>query len=195
MDNITFRAVYLERLTWSDSMDQTIASTQVAGFSQLFNLDDGDEIKLFGFGVDAELSGSISVGADFTRKDIEIYWKMGDGNDFYESIDQALYHACIHWTPADRLGVRIAYEQNDFSSSWQIKNLKTKRIPLGLSYHWRSGMFLQAEGVYIKQEIARSANDVARDDFWNIDVVVGYRLPKRYGKFELIAKNRPGRNV
>jgi hypothetical protein len=44
------------------------------------------------------------------------------------------------------------------------------------------------EGTRIDQEITQSGKG-DRDDFWNVDTVLGYRLPKRRGKFEIIAKN------
>ena len=82
---------------------------------------------------------------------------------------------------------REAFDRPVFSP----QALTTYRIPVGFSYHWPSGIFLQSEGTYVDQKITRS-NVTEQEKFWNVDAVVGYRLPKRYGKVEIILKNLLG---
>jgi outer membrane receptor protein involved in Fe transport len=62
-------------------------------------------------------------------------------------------------------------------------------MPISVSYYWPSGYFLKAEGIHIDQEITRMGNQQDQDDFWNFDIVAGYRFPNRYSKVELIVKN------
>jgi tetratricopeptide (TPR) repeat protein len=188
-DNLIFRAAYTESLARPHYLEQTIEPTQVAGFNQLFYVGQGSEIEQYGVGVDAHLSRAVSVGAEFTRKDIRVPWNRLNGPDFYDVIDDEFSHAYLHWAASNRLGIRAAYEKELFSGTLSPQILKTKRIPLGINYYWPSGLFLQAEGIYINQEITRNKDEFDREDFWNLDVVIGYRFPKRYGKVELIAKN------
>jgi tetratricopeptide (TPR) repeat protein len=190
-DNLSFRAAYMESVVRPFYLDQTIEPTQVAGFNQLFFVGQGAELEQFGFGVDAKLNSSMAVGAEFTHEDIQVYWRNlnEDFDDFYDIIEHELSHAYIHWTASDMLGLRIAYEYDNFSGTLSPQVLKTKRLPIGINYYWPSGLFLKAEGIYVDQKITRRGNQHDRDDFWNVDIVTGYRFPKRYGKVELVIKN------
>jgi lipoprotein NlpI len=188
-ENLTFRAAYIENLARPLHMEQTIEPTQVAGFIQLFDAVAGSEIEQFGFGVDAALNRALSVGAEFNRRDIQepVFVLGGDVN--FEDVDEESSRLYLHWTATNRLGINLAYEKETFNQQRSSpEDLTTKLIPVGLTHHWRSGVFLQTKGTYVDQNISRSGIR-EQDSFWNVDAVIGYRFPKRYGKAELIVKN------
>ncbi len=190
LDNLTFRAAYVESLARPRHMEQTIEPTQVAGFNQLFDDIVGSEIEQFGFGADAKLNSRLSIGAEFNRRDLQTPLYQGPGIDaLYESRDEKISRAYLYWTATERLGLHLAYEQEEFNREFfSPQVIKTQRTPVGLSYHWPSGIYLQSEGTYVDQEISRSGVTDG-ENFWNLDAVVGYRFPKRYGKAEIMVKN------
>jgi tetratricopeptide (TPR) repeat protein len=189
MDNLVLRAAYIESISRPHFLYQTIEPTQVAGFNQLFHIGQGSVIEQFGVGVDVQLTNTLSAGTDFTRKDIQVPWNNLAAEDFYNVIDHELSHIYFHWAATNRLGIRIGYEKDFFTGILSPQKVKTKRVPIGINYHWPFGLFIKAEGIYINQEITRLGYLEDREDFWNFDIVTGYRFPNRYGKIELILKN------
>jgi hypothetical protein len=188
--NVIVRAAYLKALARPLQMEQTIEPTQVAGFNQLFDDVEGSEIEQFGFGVDARLNRSLSIGAEFNKRDLQVpISTLSSDEAVLEDRDEKRYLAYLYWTAADNLGVRLSYEYEQFERAFlPPEELTTQRLPIGFSYHWPTGMFVQAVGTYVDQEITQlSVSD--REDFWNVDATLGYRFPRQLGKAELIMKN------
>ncbi|MCU7921056.1 MAG: TonB-dependent receptor [Candidatus Thiodiazotropha sp. (ex Epidulcina cf. delphinae)] len=186
--NLTIRGAYLKSLARPRQFMQTVEQTQVMGFNQQFDDVQGSEIEQYGVGVDVRLWQGLNIGLEFNRRDLEVPVI----NDVlpYLSVDEKRVHGYLYWTATDRLGVRIGHEHEKFERPQHasMQELTTQRTPVGISYHWPSGWFLDVEGTRINQEITQiGVSD--RDDFWNVDTVLGYRLAKRRGKFEVIAKN------
>lgn len=186
---LSLRAAYMESLVRPQFLDQTIEPTQVAGFNQLLFIGQGADIEQFGIGINAKLKHAISVAADYTRKDIQVPWNVLVGEDFFDVITHEVSHAYCHWTPTDRIGLRIAYEDDRFTGTLSPQVIKTKRLPLGINYYWPSGFSLKAEGIHVRQKVTRNGNEQDQDDFWNVDLVAAYRFPKRHGKVEFAVKN------
>jgi hypothetical protein len=185
-NNLTLRAAYLESIARPKRMERTIEPTQVAGFNQLIDDPEGSEIKHFGIGLDAKLRHNIWIGAEFNRRDLQIPLAYGAYRD---SADEKRSTAYLYWTATDRLGLQFSYEKEDLERTLvPPQELTTQRTPIGFTYHWPMGLYLQALGTYVDQEIHRSGI-VEQENFWNIDTALGYRFPKRYGKFEIIVKN------
>jgi Flp pilus assembly protein TadD len=190
INNLTVRAVYLESLTRPRNMEQSIEQTQIAGFNQFYDDFAGSEIKQFGLGVDALLSRDLSTGVEYVRRDLQVPFFVAGISDFaYEGRDEELSRLYLYWKASKRLGLSLTYEREAFERSlFSPESLTTDRVPLGISYHWASGIYFLVEGTYVNQEISQSsAND--EDTFWNIDGVLGYRFPNRLGKIEIITKN------
>jgi len=186
--NLTIRGAYLKSLARPERFMQTIEQTQVMGFNQRFDDVQGSEIEQFGVGVDAKLWKGIKIGAEYNRRDLQV----PTVNDVipYLGVDEERVHGYLYWTVTDRLGARVGFEREDFERPQHVtmQELTTQRMPIGISYHWPSGWFLDMEGTRIDQQIT-DHGERDRDDFWNVDTVFGYRLPKRQGKVEIIAKN------
>jgi Flp pilus assembly protein TadD len=186
--NLNIRGAYLKSIARPSQFMQTIEQTQVMGINQQFDDVQGSEIEQFGIGIDAKLWKGLNIGIEFNRRDLEV----PTNTDVipYLSVDEKRVRGYLYWTATDRLGVRVDYEHEDFERPEHAttQELITQRIPIGISYHWPSGWFLDVEGTRIDQEITQfGVSD--RDDFWNVDAVLGYRLSKRYGKLEFIVKN------
>jgi tetratricopeptide (TPR) repeat protein len=193
-NSLSLRAAYMESVVRPLSLDQTIEPTQIAGFNQLYFVGQGAELEQYGLGIDAKLTPTVDIGVEYSHKDLNVPWLVliTDIKDFAvrrDVIEHELTHAYLHWTPTDRLGVRLAFENDSFTGTFSPQVIKAKRVPIGINYYWPSGFFLKTEGIYIDQKITRNGDQNDQSDFWNFDVVTGYRFPKRYGKVELIIKN------
>ena len=51
--------------------NQTIQPTQVAGFNQFFDDENGTKSWRYGFGVDAKIAANLYAGAEFSRRDLD----------------------------------------------------------------------------------------------------------------------------
>lgn len=161
----------------------------MAGFNQLADEVLGTQIEQYGLGIDIKPSRTLSVGAEFNRRDLRAPFFILDGNTRIEDRDEERYLAYLYWTPLQNLGISLAYENEQFElNHFTPESLGTKRLPIGFSYFWQSGFYLQAVGTYIDQKIVQSGF-AEQEEFWNLDAVVGYRFPKHWGKAEIIVKN------
>jgi hypothetical protein len=186
--NATFRGAYLKSIARPGEFMQTIEQTQVMGFNQQFDDVEGSEIEQFGVGFDAKIIHGINIGAEYNQRDLEV--PTYDADNPYWSVDEKGVHGYLNWTVTDKLGMRIGFMRDELKRPEHpvTEELITRRIPVGISYHWPSGWYWDVEGNRIDQEIIQiGVSD--RDKFWNVDTVIGYRLAKRRGKFEIIAKN------
>ena len=189
-NDFTVRAAYLEKLSRPIHFEQTIEQTQVAGFNQQFDDYQGSEIEQLGGGIDAKPWSDLRIGIEANRRDLRVpFFTTETENTSHESRDEKLVRGYLYWTATDRLAIRIGHQRDVLKkqkSSPQV--LTTRQTPVGFSYFWPSGWFLEAEGTRINQKITRE-RVTEQDDFWNVDLVMGYRFPKHYGKLEFIAKN------
>lgn len=189
--DVIFRAAYLENIAHPANLEQTIQPTQVAGFNQFFDDIQGSKIEQASFGVDLRANASLYLGADYNQRDIEapLYSLTGSAPSVLENQNEHRYQAYVYWTPTNKLALHLSYENEQFERDlWQPESLDTQRVPIGFNYHWQSGLYVEAVGTYVNQEINQSGT-IAQDEFWSLDSVIGYRLPMHLGKTEIIVKN------
>jgi hypothetical protein len=187
LDNLALRTVYLESLARPLQFEQSIEQTQVAGFNQRYDDVQGTKIKQIGFGIDAKLGKDINIGAEITRRDL--LSPLANADVEHEGRDEKLMSGYLYWTPTERLGLRIGYEKEKLERDFTYPlALRTQRSPVGINFHWTSGIYMDLEGTWIKQEF-NQLGEVMQDEFWNVDTVIGYRFPIYDGKLEIIAKN------
>ena len=184
--NLTLRAAYLEKIARPINMERTIEPTQVAGFNQLIDDIEGSEIKQFSVGIDVKASNVLRVGGEFTRRDLQVPWNFGEG---YEGRDEKHPMVYLYLTATDRLGIHLSYEMEDFERAFlSPQQVVTRYTPIGFSYHYPAGAYLQAVTTYIDQEIHKYGT-IETENFWNMDMVFGYRFSRDFGKFEIVCKN------
>jgi tetratricopeptide (TPR) repeat protein len=189
LGKLSFQMAYIESIIHPNVMDQSIEPTQVAGFNQHYHVGEGAELQQTGFGFDAKLNNKMSIGADYSFKDFKTPFHMVNESDTYISVEHKLSSIYLNWAPINKLGVSVAYEYDDVGGSRSPYVTKTKRLPIGVNYHWPSGFFLKTEGIHIDQKVKNLKDQHDQDNFWKIDFIAGYRFPKRYGKVEFIVNN------
>jgi outer membrane receptor protein involved in Fe transport len=115
--------------------------------------------------------------------------------------EESLARAYLYWTPNNWLSLRAEYLYEKFDRDQEfvagIKNVKTHRIPLGISFFHSSGLTVVLQGTYFDQEGAFLRQDEmdplnfvsGEDQFWVVDLALSYRFTKRYGFITVGAKN------
>ncbi len=78
------------------------------------------------------------------------------------------------------------------SGDENILDLRTHRFPLGVRYFSPIGLYANLKGTYVDQSGTFAGLAFAQsgeDRFWVVDMSIGYRLPKRYGRLALEIRN------
>ncbi len=177
--------------------DQTLEPTQVAGFNQFYDDDNGAEAWKYGAAIDQKFSQNIFGGVEFSYRDLETPLDEGSGNVSRYDWDEYWARAYLYWTPHPWVALRAEYQferfRRDYEFSDGVKNLNTNRVPLGVNFYHPSGLGASLQVTYYNQsgdfERTRRVFESGSDDFWLVDTAINYRLPKRYGFITFGIKN------
>ena len=180
--------------------DQTLEPTQVAGFNQFY--DDGNltEAWRYGAAIDQTLGRNLFAGLEYSERDLEITFQ--DFSLQYQSTgwDESTGRAYLFWIPKDWISASLEYGSSRFKRDPSfvgpdgITTLNTQKFPVGVNFFHPNGASLRVKATYVDQngEFGNplfGATESDSDQFWVVDAMVGYRLPKRYGIVSLEAKN------
>ncbi len=190
--------------------NQTLEPTQVAGFNQFYDDPNGTDSSNYGLGVDQKFSSDIYGGLEFSKRDLSVPYMafvflpppappelQASEVDWEESLARAYFY----WTPYKWLGLRAEYLYEEFDRDEEFvagtKNVKTHRVPLGVSFFHPSGLTLMLQGTYYDQEGEFLRQDemdplnfvTGEDQFWIFDLALSYRFQKRYGFITIGARN------
>jgi len=182
----------LQRLT--SISPQTIEPTQVAGFNQLYNGLDGEQAWRYGLALDHTFSNSLYGGAELSYRDLEVpVTSITTGELDNADWNEQLARAYLYWAPHPQLALNAEYQYEHFDRDpelpgvEQISDLKTHRLPLGLSWFSPNGLIGKLRATYVNQKgefglgAGGNLTEEDSDNFWIVDASLGYRLPKRYG--------------
>jgi hypothetical protein len=151
--------------------------------------------------VDRRFGGRIFGGAEYSWRDLSVPVEIVDpsGATIVRRYDRSeqLGRGYAYWAhghiaaSAEYLFER--FDRNAASSGSQnIIRLRTHRLPLEVRYFNPAGWSASGEVSYIRQrgEFAAAAfSPSGEDQFWLVDASVGYRLPRRLGRFAVTVKN------
>jgi tetratricopeptide (TPR) repeat protein len=196
----TVRATAFRTLTRSLPSNQTIEPTQVAGFNQFFNDTEATEAWRYGVGIDQRLSRSAYVGAEASRRDLEVpFTDVSTGMEVVRIADwrEVFGRGYLYWAPSRwlALGAEYEYERFDRDSpqAERIVDLRTHRVPLTASLFAPWGLRARLRVTAVDQRGTFSdliGNLEEGDDrFWVVDSSLGYQLPGRFGRITLEVRN------
>jgi tetratricopeptide (TPR) repeat protein len=197
----TVRAAVFRTLNRTLTSNQTLEPTQVAGFNQFFQDGEGTDAWRYGIGVDQRITRWLAAGGEFSRRHLTVPGLVAfpapavvEG-DWNESLGRAYAYA----TPLSWLALSAEYQYERFQRDLDFFNfgadtdVKTHRVPLGLSVFAPWGGLAGVKGTYIDQhgDFGNPSGGVTpgHDRFWLVDAFVGYRLPRRLGLITLEVKN------
>src|SRR5262249_49313420 len=156
--------------------------------------------RRYGFGVDWQVTPDLAIGGEMSWRHLEEPFINGD--DFIEDeADEQLHQAYIYWTPFDELAVRAGFvydkykkQSNDFYVSIDSQDpteVKTISVPVALTYFNPFGFFAMAGATFVDQDVERLSDfdNQGHDNFFVVDLGVGYRFPKRLGIASLQVQN------
>jgi tetratricopeptide (TPR) repeat protein len=199
-DNLEVRAAFFKVVKPVLSSNRTLEPTQVAGFNQFFDDANGTKSTRYGLGVDGKVTPEVLLGAEYTRRKID--WPItppGGGDVYFENRDEWLHRLYAYWTPLESLAVDASLvfdkfeNENDSTVSDAIpQHVKTYSAPVAVRYFHPSGAYAGVKATYVDQDVQGASNYQYHDgksNFTFVDLVVGYRLPKRWGLVSVGVQN------
>jgi outer membrane receptor protein involved in Fe transport len=175
--------------------DQTLEPTQVAGFNQFFDDSFVADIWRYGGAIDQKLGRRAFIGAEVSKRDLEFPFLFGPEVATAEW-DEWLGRGYLFLTPHKWVSLRVQYIYEQFervqTPALDFNELKTHRVPLGVGFFHPSGISASVTTTYWDQEgefVQGPGSVDGSSDFWLVDAVVSYRLPKRYGFISVGATN------
>ncbi len=202
MDAYTvLRAAAFQRQKGDLVGNQTVEPTQIMGFNQLFDDDNGTDSKRYGIAIDHQLARQTFVGLELSERHLKIPFREDSNPTQFASWQEGVYRAYLYHTLGLRMAIRVEYQYEELDADDDLLRngaltLTTQTLPLGIKYSHPSGWSLHGNVRYVEQKgvfgsiLSNSAVMIDdRDQFWLVDAGLSYRLPKRYGRFSIQAKN------
>jgi outer membrane receptor protein involved in Fe transport len=214
VDGTTLRAAAFSSVRRPFIANQTIEPTQVAGFNQFFTgLEpfygdpEGTVSRRVALAIDQTVSQSVFVGLEGAVRRLEVpsivleadrTWRENSGRAYlYKTISSRQSGRLFSgWEAA--ISLNAEYENlrrpNDFTGSEGIVDVKTERIPLGISLFAPSGLVVRASTSYVHQK-GKFSRDTFEPEFptndqaWIVDLVLEWRLPRRLGTVSIGSRN------
>ncbi len=193
-ETTTVRLAAFRTLRRSIFTDQTVEPTQVAGFNQFFDDQNGTDSFRFGAGIDQKFSGSLYGGLEVSQRELEV--PFGFRETFLEW-EEEVYRAYLNWTPSSRVAASLDYEFERFESiddiltptGTQPPDTRTHVATGNVRYFHPSGMFSSLTTTYINQDVDSFSETSGDDRFVLVDAGLGYRFPNRWGILRFDVRN------
>jgi len=203
-DSLRLRGAWFKVVKPALASNQTLEPTQIAGFNQYFDDTNATRSKRFGGAIDWDVSRTLFLGAEATRRELETPEFSSDRSAVnFLDWDEWTHRAYAYWTPADRWGLsaEVVYDRFEGDAvTWTdpsagnvvLHKARTLSYPVRAQYFHPSGFFAGVGITYVDQEVDRtvaSAGTTDDSDFTVGDVSIGYRLPRRMGIASLSVQN------
>jgi hypothetical protein len=178
--------------------EQTLEPTELTGFNQFFDDDDGVESRRAGIALDRRLGQSSHSGIELSqRKLLRIPGPGGREAHFTERFAKAYLYA----TPSNSVALSFAPEfiqqrgEPDAFNDQLLARTNTLRLPIQWRWFSPAGMYSRVLATYIRQDGLFSDGPFqlavvpGRDSFCVVDAGIGFRFSARRGVFEVGARN------
>ena len=193
-EQLTLRAAGFRNLRRSLVESKTLEPTQVAGFNQFFDDLEGTDSTRYGGAVDYRLTETLFTGIELTWRSSSVPLLGSGATVDTADQDEKTHRAYLYWVPTPRWALRAALLYDDYQSDNPIDSeldvidLRTRTLPVGLSYFHPRGLFAGASATRVWQDVDTSSED-HDETFWTLDATLGYRFPKRYGSLSFQIRN------
>jgi hypothetical protein len=196
----TIRLAAFRVLKRSLNTDQTIEPTQVSGFNQFF--DDFNATSAWNYGLAAQhkFQNHLTIGAEGTIRSLSVpSFNLNTGARTSEDGDEYGAFGYAFYTPHPWVALKAKFrwekiKWGDVPFGTLPNKVNTYTLPLGLGFFHPSGLLANLQVAWWKQdgkfqELSTRTNRKGDDDWWLVDAVLGYRMPKRYGLITVGVKN------
>ncbi len=165
------------------------ATVEPLSFERVLTMD--ESAWRYGVGLDQRVSAHIRIGAEGSRRDVSIPIYGLDTAAITAERRERFVRAYAAVTPSPRVALSAEYYYEENVLSWLgSADDRTYRVPLTLSYFNPNGLFASLCGSYVQQSaIPLGSTLLVSTAFWNLDLSIGFRLPKRLGLVVLSIEN------
>ncbi len=211
--NWTIRSAAFRTFKRDLAANQTIEKSQVAGFNQFYADLNGADSKNYAMALDYRPNNQTHTGMEFLYRDIDF-----PGLDIntleFTTFEMSQQFGSIYFSRwlTDQTSLRVAYEYDDNDLDYvteqnsfnQIARAKTQVVPITLSHFLNQYITASYTASYVNQKNTLALIDPLsfevfesryREEAWIFDLSLQAKLPKRYGVFEVGAKNLFDREV
>jgi tetratricopeptide (TPR) repeat protein len=198
----TIRAAAFRTLKRSLVASQTIEPTQIAGFNQFYDDEDGADTRRFGVAVDHAFTTNLFAGGEISKRDLRLTrFNPLNASPIRFKWNEHIDRVYLYWAPHQWIAVTAEYQYERFErpspATVIILNSETKlethRVPVSLGLYHPSGLSAWLRATYIDQcgefVDSQAQNVRGQDDFGVLDGAISYRLPQRHGMVTFGAKN------
>ena len=186
------RAAYFRTFNGKRIPYQTLEPIQVGGFNQVFDDNYRTNAARWGVGLDHKFNTALSAGVEVSRRYLDFHSLIE--NEKFELVEaktpqrESQYRAYVLWAPFPRWAGTVEYLRENFYGNNEARNTRTQTVPVSLSYFHPNGLFAKLKTSFYYQAIDTDTLP-QNDSAVFLDLNLGYRLPKRYGIFELQFQN------
>ncbi|MGR9117399.1 MAG: FecR domain-containing protein [Gammaproteobacteria bacterium] len=184
-----FRAAWFTSLKRSIFFNQGLEPTQVAGFNQFFDDPTGTSAERWGVGLDFGVGSDLTGGLEYSQRYLSVPLVDPEGSE--NRWKESFYRAYIQLTHHSRWAMKIEYSLENFDNLAAFGgplDTDTQIVPISISYFHPTGFFAIFGANYFNQKVKlRTGTD--HDDAVFLNLNLGYRLPKRWGIFEIRLQN------
>ncbi|CAD6879082.1 InterPro IPR001440 COGs COG0457 [Methylomonas albis] len=203
--NLTLRSAAFRTIKRPLTNNQTIEPTQVAGFNQFYDENNGAAAWQYASGIDYKPTNSLFMGGEIIWRDSQ---QSINNISSQFSRSEATHMAYLYWSPSDWLTLKSEYRFEKFKREFVVNSLDSSnprsvashQVPLSINLFHNSGMFAKFSGTFVDQHVTsvRSLTGFPRtspvftgdsSSFWVFDALLGYRLPNRLGTLALEGRN------
>ncbi len=207
-EHTIIRSAYFQTLGISNVSDiGTIEPTLVGSFNQVFGDLPGAKAENFGIGIDRKDPSNIYYGAQYIYRDID---RMGltteslftfdadtlaDTQSFVtseapESEIEHIFNTYFYALLSDSSSATFDYERIMLEAGDIDETNETDRVRARLNYFSPQRWFAFGQASFYNQYLKNvDGYTDGSNDFWLIDIGLGYRLPKRHGAVQFVLKN------
>lgn len=188
---------------------QTIEPTQVAGFNQLFDDQQGAGTDTWrkGVGIDHKFSETLFGGLELSRRDIDVIvnrtvisvGSSTQSSNIISEWEENLVRSYLYWAFHSRMAATIEFQYEELKRDQYNPDyfdlITTYRVPFGVNYFHPTGFFAKVKPTVVYQRgrfLGVNSNPPflpGEDTFVTMDASIGVLLPKRWGVISLEARN------
>ncbi len=202
LKNLTIRSAIFRSIKRPLASNQTIEPTQIAGFNQFYDGNNGTSAWQYGFGIDYNPIKSIYFGGEVTWRDVK--QPVTQNARFVDQErNESAHLAYFYWVPFEWMSFRSEYRYEKFSRDFTLglgdltnpRSIETQQVPLSLNLFHGSGLFAKLTETFVSQRVKMVTDSSSLPlenlgtNFWTFDAALGYRLPKRIGIISLEGRN------
>ncbi len=188
----TIRTTFFRTLKRSLVLDQTVEPTQVAGFNQFYDDSNGTDAWKYGVALDHQFNWNVTSGIEFSYRDLKHNSERSEALKGNERETRAF----LSWSPFKMISFNFEYLYEKYNrdknnaGEEQFTKLTTHRLPISVNFYNPSGGVAKLKSTFVNQSgtFAPPYSGLFSDSsdiFWVIDASIGYRLPNRFGSFNL----------